>query len=145
MNRRDLLKYAASLPAFARLQGSWAAALAADSDAQRIANDARPWAYGFWLDGNITKEGITADLEAMKSAGLGGLLFMDGSLGLPRGPHRFMSDSWLEQFRHLLAEAARLEAQVAIGGIHEGAVCRSASRSAPRTLPDGRVASRWRS
>ena len=30
---------------------------------------ARPWVYWFWLDGNITREGITADLEAMRRVG----------------------------------------------------------------------------
>lgn len=113
MNRRDLLQNVAALLIFTRLHASWAATSESDSagdrlHAQRIANDARPWAYGFWLDGNITKEGITADLEAMQSAGLGGLLFMDGSLGLPPGPYRFMSGPWLEHFQHLIAEAARL-------------------------------------
>jgi hypothetical protein len=34
---------------------------------------ARPWVYWFWLDGNVTREGITADLEAMRrSADHGG-------------------------------------------------------------------------
>ncbi len=28
--------------------------------------EARPWVYWFWLNGNITSNGITADLEAMK-------------------------------------------------------------------------------
>ena len=27
---------------------------------------ARPWVYWFWLNGNVNREGITADLEAMK-------------------------------------------------------------------------------
>jgi hypothetical protein len=27
---------------------------------------ARPWVYWFWNNGNVTKAGITADLEAMK-------------------------------------------------------------------------------
>jgi len=31
-----------------------------------------PWFYSFWMEGNITKEGITADLEAMRQAGLAG-------------------------------------------------------------------------
>ena len=30
---------------------------------------ARPWVYWFWLNSNITREGITADLEAMKESG----------------------------------------------------------------------------
>ncbi|MHB8903305.1 MAG: glycosyl hydrolase, partial [Thermoguttaceae bacterium] len=33
---------------------------------------ARAWVYWFWMNGNITREGITADLEAMHEAGIGG-------------------------------------------------------------------------
>ncbi|HUY86486.1 MAG TPA: glycosyl hydrolase, partial [Acidimicrobiales bacterium] len=64
--------------------------------------------YSFWLGGNVTKEGISADLEAMHQAGIRGMLFMDGAIGNPPGPYRFMSESWLEMFDHMLAEAARL-------------------------------------
>ena len=35
---------------------------------------ARPWVYWFWMDGNVSREGITADLEAMQRAGLGGVI-----------------------------------------------------------------------
>lgn len=76
------------------------------------ADDARPWVYGFWIDGNVSKEGITADLEAMKDAGIGGFLFFDGGLGMPPGPCRFMSGLWQEQFRHMVAEAGRLGLQI---------------------------------
>ena len=34
---------------------------------------ARPWVYWFIMDGNLTREGITADFEAMKRAGIGGV------------------------------------------------------------------------
>ena len=47
---------------------------------------AKPWVYWFWLNGNITREGITADLEAMKRAGIGGVLIMEVDQGTPRGP-----------------------------------------------------------
>ena len=43
-------------------------AAAADSLDARFENpppSARPWAYWFWINGNITREGITADLESM--------------------------------------------------------------------------------
>ena len=42
-------------------------------------NSARPWVYWFWLNGNITREGITADLEAMRRAGIGGALITANS------------------------------------------------------------------
>src|SRR3972149_2869911 len=75
-------------------------------------HSAKPWVYCFWLEGNVPREGITADLEAMRRAGIGGLLFMDGDMGNPKGPHRFMSESWRAMFQHMVSEAGRLELEV---------------------------------
>ena len=33
---------------------------------------ARPQVWWHWMNGNVTKEGVTADLEAMKEMGIGG-------------------------------------------------------------------------
>ena len=52
-------------------------------------DSARPWVYWFWLNGNITRQGITADLEAMKRAGIGGVLIMEVDQGAPQGPVPF--------------------------------------------------------
>jgi ABC-type sugar transport system ATPase subunit len=46
---------------------------------------AKPWVYWFWLNGNMTREGITADLEAMKRAGIRGVLIMEVDQGAPVG------------------------------------------------------------
>ncbi len=73
---------------------------------------ARPWVYWFWLDGNLTREGITADLEAMRRAGIGGVLIMEVNQGVPRGPVRFGSPPWREMFKHVVAEAGRLGLEV---------------------------------
>src|SRR6185437_13173953 len=75
-------------------------------------SEAYPWAYSFWLNGNVTKEGITSDLEAMHRSGIRGMLFMDGAIGNPAGPERFMSQAWLDTFDHMLAEASRLGIEV---------------------------------
>ena len=48
----------------------------------------------------------------MRRAGIGGLLFMDGDMGNPAGPHRFMSASWHEMFRHMVSEADRLGLEI---------------------------------
>ena len=64
------------------------------------------------MEGNITKEGIRADLEGMKEAGIGGLLFMDGRLTNPSGPERFMSDSWIDLFAFMVEEAGRLGLEI---------------------------------
>jgi len=78
------------------------------SDFAKPPASARPWVYCFWLDGNVTKEGITADLEAMQRAGIGGALVMDGSMASPKGPVRLLSPVWQELFQHMLVEADRL-------------------------------------
>ena len=75
-------------------------------------DSARPWVYWFWLNGNITREGITADLEAMQRVGIGGVLIMEVDQGAPVGPVDFMSDRWRELFKHVDAEARRLGLEV---------------------------------
>jgi hypothetical protein len=73
---------------------------------------ARPWVYWFWLNGNITRSGITADLEAMQRVGIGGVLIMEVDQGTPVGPVSFMSPSWRDLFRHAVTEARRLGLEV---------------------------------
>lgn len=76
---------------------------------------ARPWVYWYFMDGNLTREGITADLEAMKRAGIGGAIFLEVGIGIPRGPVKFMSPEWQALFRHAAAEADRLGIALALG------------------------------
>ena len=73
---------------------------------------ARPWVYWFWLNGNITREGIRLDLEAMKRAGIGGVLIMEVDQGAPLGPVDFAGARWRELFRYVIREAHRLGLQV---------------------------------
>lgn len=73
---------------------------------------ARPWVYWFWLNGNITREGIVADLEAMKRVGIGGGLIMEVDQGAPVGPVDFMSGKWRELFQHVQQESKRLGLEI---------------------------------
>jgi hypothetical protein len=73
---------------------------------------ARPWVYWFPLDGNLSREGITADLEAMQRVGIGGVLIMEVDQGAPKGPARFAGPLWRELFKHACSEAHRLGLQV---------------------------------
>ena len=75
-------------------------------------DDARIWVYWFWLNSNITREGITADLEAMKRVGVGGVLIMEVDQGAPVGSVPFISNKWRELFRHMVSEAGRLGIEV---------------------------------
>ena len=73
---------------------------------------ARPWVYWFWLNGNITKQGITADLEAMKRVGIGGVLIMEVDQGAPAGPVAFAGTQWRELFTFACSEAGRLGLEI---------------------------------
>lgn len=73
---------------------------------------ARPWVYWFWPNGNITKPGITADLEAMQRVGIGGVLVMEVDQGTPLGPVASGGPKWREMFQFVCSEAHRLGLQV---------------------------------
>jgi hypothetical protein len=77
--------------------------------------DARAWVYWFFMDGMMTRAGLTADLEAMKRAGIGGAIVLEVNIGLPRGPVEFMSPPWQALFRHAVDEADRLGIEIALG------------------------------
>jgi hypothetical protein len=90
---------------------------AADADALSLGFSeppaaARPHAYWYWIDGNVTREGITADLEAMQRAGIGGVeLYNVGGHGTP-GPVRVMSPEWRELMKHAITSAGKLGLEV---------------------------------
>lgn len=73
--------------------------------------EARPWVYWFWFNGDVTKEGITADLEAMHRIGIGGAIILCVGFG-SNGPVRYLSPLWFEINRHTLSEASRLNMQI---------------------------------
>lgn len=75
---------------------------------------ARPHTWWHWMNGNVTKEGITADLEAMARAGIGGAQIFDAGLALPRGPVSFASDAWFDCLVHADREAKRLGIELCV-------------------------------
>ena len=87
-----------------------ASAVAADLDAGFASppDSARPWVYWFWSDGTLSREGVTADLEAMRRAGIRGVIIMEVNQGTAPGPVEFMSPAWREMWKHVGAEAHRL-------------------------------------
>src|SRR5690349_17190721 len=68
---------------------------------------AKPLTWWHWVDGNVTKRGVTGDLEAMKRAGLGGCyLFSIGGF-FPEGPAKFRQPEWYDLLDHTVKEADR--------------------------------------
>lgn len=83
-------------------------------------NAAKPRVWWHWLNGNISKEGITLDLEWMKRIGIGGAESFQGFLG-PMGPGKavekqlpYMSEGWRDAFHHAAVEADRLGLELGI-------------------------------
>ena len=71
------------------------------------AENTKPWCYWYWLDGDITKEGITKDLESMAKVGI--KRAMIGNVSLKGGgPVKMFSPKWYEMTHHAFKEANRL-------------------------------------
>ncbi|AMP98037.1 hypothetical protein AY601_1109 [Pedobacter cryoconitis] len=45
----------------------------------------KPGVYWYFMDGNMTAETMTKDLESMKKVGIGNLIFLEVNVGIPRG------------------------------------------------------------
>ena len=76
---------------------------------------AKPHVWWHWMNGNISAEGITADLEAMQRVGLGGAQIFNTECGIPPGPVKFMTPPWHAMIQHAVHEAERLGLEL---GIH---------------------------
>ena len=75
---------------------------------------ARPHVWWHWMNGNVTRDGITADIEAMAAVGIGGAQVFDAGLALPQGPVAFASEEWYSMLAHASREAKRLGLELCI-------------------------------
>ena len=78
-------------------------------------DSARPGVYWYIMDGNLDRNAITEDLESMKKAGIGYVLFLEVNVGVPRGKVDFLSEEWQELYKHAVREAERLGIRVILG------------------------------
>ncbi len=76
---------------------------------------ARPWVYWYFMEGAMTRKGMTADLEAMRKAGIGGAIFLEVNIGIPVGLVRYMSPEWRKMVGYAVHEADRLGIEIALG------------------------------
>jgi hypothetical protein len=88
-------------------------ALAADDLGKGFAEppaSAKPQTWWHWADGNIGREGITVELEAMKRIGLGGAhMFTVGRYPpIPNPKVPCLSSEWHDRVRHAAKECDRL-------------------------------------
>jgi len=100
---------------FGTLLGT-ANAVSLEEGFQTPPDSAKPWTYWWWLDSNVSKPGITADLEAMKKQGIAGAMVFDAGMGgtlAPDGP-AFMSPKWRKHLKFALQEADPLGMQLSL-------------------------------
>lgn len=75
----------------------------------------KPYVYWYWISDNISKEGITKDLEAMAKVGIGEAFI--GNIGLetvPYGNVKVLSDEWWKLTRFAITEGQRLGVNIGI-------------------------------
>jgi len=78
-------------------------------------DESRPGVYWYFMDGNLSKDGMTRDLEAMKNVSIGTVLFLEVNAGIPRGKVDFLSAEWKQLFVHAVHECERLGMSMVLG------------------------------
>lgn len=78
-------------------------------------DSSKPGVYWYFMDGNLSREEMTKDLESMKEAGISNLVFLEVGIGVPRGPVDFMSEEWQDLYVHAVREAERLGIKILLG------------------------------
>jgi len=128
INRRDFVKLAGLTAAGSALlpKPLWAgdAGLAANTAADPLVlqfinppDSTRLRCYWYWMDGHISKEGITRDLESMQRLGIGepyiGIIG-GGQSGLPDGEMKVLTEEFWEAMEHAIREAGRLGMSIGV-------------------------------
>ncbi len=83
-------------------------------DFQAPKNNNRIWVYWYWFNDNVSKEGITKDLEAMKQAGIGTAFIGNINWAGKDGKVPLFSDYWWECMVHAVNEGHRLGIDIGV-------------------------------
>lgn len=126
MKRRTLMKLSAALAVTPLGAGTPTQAVGAagsmvqssgdllERDFQEPPNSAKPRAWWFWGNGNVTQEGIKKDLEWMKRVGFGGFMRADFAMRTPQivEPVEVMSPQWMDDINYTTELADQLGLQM---------------------------------
>ncbi|MFC0877315.1 glycosyl hydrolase [Saccharicrinis sp. FJH2] len=88
--------------------------------------NAKPWIFWYWMHGAVSREAITADLEAMHEVGIGGAMLMpikevlDSSFYYPS--YGTMTPEWWDLVQYAMEEAKRLGLQIGMNAC-DGFTC----------------------
>lgn len=105
------LVFGAALPLGAQVPGSL------EAEFRNPPESARPRTWWHWTRSNVSREGITKDLEWMKRVGIAGFMLADVNFGRgqevePKTP--FGTPEWYQAVRHAAMEADRLGLEMSI-------------------------------
>ena len=122
VDRREFLKFVSSVGVGAVIVPSLRAGLSGGAAGQGSGDvlerafkeppdSAKVRVWWHWMSGNVTKEGITLDLEWMKRVGIGGVQHVEADLGTAQyvdKPLKLLSPGWRDAFRYAADECHRL-------------------------------------
>ena len=74
----------------------------------------KPWCYWYWISGNVSKEGITRDLESMARVGIGEAFIGNIGMGQPYGEVKVLSKEWWDLTEFAIREGKRLGVNIGI-------------------------------
>jgi hypothetical protein len=86
-------------------------------DFQSPPESAAPWVFWYWYHASVSKEGITADLEAMKESGIAGAYLMTikgADTAYMQPPVEQLTPEWLDMVNYAFTEAKRLGIKLAM-------------------------------
>ena len=115
--RKSLAKWAAIAAVCALPQIMHADDLGTMEGRFRQVPDSQPLAvYWYWMGGNMSKEGVVKDLQAMKKAGINRVqIGMIGSdQGVPQGPVRMFTDEWWDILHTMFRTAGEVDIEVGL-------------------------------
>lgn len=72
------------------------------------------WCYWYWINDDISKDGITKDLEAMKKAGIGGALIGNINPARKDGKVPMLSEEWWSHMLHAVVEGKRIGVDIGV-------------------------------
>ena len=72
------------------------------------------WCYWYWINDDISKDGITKDLEEMKKAGIGGALIGNINPARKDGKVPMISEEWWSHMVHAVVEGKRIGVDIGV-------------------------------
>ncbi|MCP4313388.1 MAG: hypothetical protein GY790_19190 [Bacteroidetes bacterium] len=75
---------------------------------------AKPYVMWYWMGGNISRDGLKKDLDAMKEAGVGGAQIFNIRTHSPAGPVKIMSPEWYSLMEYAISYGGELGLDIAL-------------------------------